>query len=101
MGTKRLNSNISVATGNFYIIQGCHLSSTSKFPDFSLLFSLHFTVFHTLGLIKNHFLVFILKVEGANFFTSNLGVALNGRNLFAPQESKFFPLRAAPIEVGD
>ena len=44
---------------------------------------------------------FSLYFEGANFFTSNLGDALNGRNLFAPQGSKFFPLRAAPIEVGD
>ena len=36
--------------------QGCHLSSTSKFPDFSLIFPWHFTVFHTLWQIKKkHF----------------------------------------------
>ena len=35
--------------------QGCLLSSTSKFPDFSLIFPGHFTVFHTLWQIKKSY----------------------------------------------
>ena len=47
---------------DFHLIQGCHLSSTSKFPDFSLIFPWHFKVFHTLWQIKKSFLFFTLMV---------------------------------------
>ena len=46
-----------------HIYQGCHLSSTSKFPDFSLFFPWNFAVFHTLWQIKKN--IFILLFNSA------------------------------------
>ena len=41
-----------------FMEQGCHSSSTSIFPDFSLTFPWHFTVFHTLEQMKKIFFLF-------------------------------------------
>ena len=44
--------------------------------------------------------MFILYFYGANCMDSNLGVTFK-RKGFAPQGSKFFPLKVAPNEEGD
>ena len=50
--------------------QGCHLSFISKFPDFSLIFQWHFTVFHTLWQLKKIF--FTLMVLTISLLISGL-----------------------------
>ena len=56
----------------YWDIQGCHLSSTSKLPDFSLIFSLIFYSFPYPLTDKK--IVFILNFNGANCITINLGL---------------------------
>ena len=75
---------------NYLLFQGCHLSFTSKFPDFSLIFPWHFTVSTPSDRYFN----------GANCITSNFG-GYSKRKEFAPHGSKFFPLRVAPNEEED
>ena len=56
--------------------QGCHLSSISKFPDFSLTF-----YSFPYPLTDKKKIIFILYFHGGNCITSNLGVTLKRKNL--------------------
>ena len=74
--------------------QGCHLSSTSKFPDFSLTF---YSFPYPLTDKKNN-IIYLLYFNGAS--TSNLGVTLKGINML-PKGSNCFPLSVTPMrEMG-
>ena len=77
-------------------LEGCHLSVTSKFPDFSLTF---YSFPYPLTDKKKSFLFFTLIVLTASL--QNWGVLFKERICFAPHGSKFFPLRLAPNEEGD
>ena len=77
-----------------FYTQDCHLSSTSKFPDFSLIFPWHFTVFHTLWQIKKSFLFFTLMVLRLNVSLPVWGLLLK-ESICSPRE-QIFPLRVAP-----
>ena len=88
-----------------HLRQGCHLSFTSKYPDFSLTFSQIFRLFPDIfsfpyPLTDKKEIIFILYFNGANCITSSLGVTLKGKNLLS-EGSKFFPLWVAPNEEGD
>ena len=63
--------------------QGCHLSFISKFPDFSVIFPWHFTVFHTLRKIKKNFFFFTLMVLIISLLI--WGILLKGR-ICSPRE---------------
>ena len=54
--------------------QGCHLSSTLKFPVFSLTF---YSFPYPLIDPK---IIFILYFNDVNYITSNLGATLKGKN---------------------
>ena len=75
-------------------IQGCHLSSTSKFPDFSLTF-----YSFPYPMSDPEIFFFILYLNGANCITSNLGLLLKER-ICSPWEQTL-SLRVAPNEEGD
>ena len=66
-------------------VQGCHLSSISKFPDFSD-FSLTFYSFPYLLTFKN---CFYSLLNGANCITSNLGITFKGKNLLLMGANSF------------
>ena len=65
------------------LYQGCQLSFTSKFLDFSLIFPLTFYSF-PYHLKKN-----ILYFNAANYITSNLGTTLKGKNLLPVGANSF------------
>ena len=63
-------------------LQDCHLSSTSKFPDFSLIFSRTFYSFpYPLTDQKKIFFIPYFNGVKVNCITSSLGVTLKGKNL--------------------
>ena len=77
---------------------GCHLSFTSKFPDFSLTFSLIIRLFPDFfpdifsfpyPLTDKKEIIFILYFNGANCITSNLRVTLKGKNLLPKGANSF------------
>ena len=69
----RVNKKLSQNYHQHSSFQGCHLSSTSRFPDFSLIFSLTFYSFPYLLTDKKAFTVKprLFEVSGTARFSSN------------------------------
>ena len=68
--------NIEVLAVLSAVRQGCNLSPTSKFPDFSLTF-----YSFSYPLTDKEKIILILYSNGVNCITSNLGVTLQRQNL--------------------
>ena len=66
----------------YNLFQGCHLSSTLKFPEFSLTF-----YSFPIPLTDQNEIIFACYHNDANCITSKLGVTLKGKK-FAPQREQ-------------